>query len=343
MSREVHLVGTLPAETGEDAMTLALDRLGPHLRRVSDGETDLRAWWIRAHVAGFYGHPGLELTRDGDYSSYEKTPRWKVRDGHEMTAESVDDRLVQFGAFVRSYPVFKRVRERYGKPDLSFQVGTPTHVDMATSSFEDPFSEAVYRPLLEGVALHSRRIQEAQDGDVIFQLETTRLLSVAFAPAEEREAKAAEIAAMIAELPALMPTGTRFGIHTCLGDMNHTAAGHASDASPMILFANALAAAWPEGRPLEFIHAPFAAAHEPPAEDDAFYEPLALLDLPESVTFYAGCVHESLSAEEQGALVELIEAKAGRKVGVAAACGLGRRPNIEQAWDAIDKSARLAD
>ena len=39
MDRKTVLVGSIPADGAEEAMTLALRQVGPHLRQLSDGET----------------------------------------------------------------------------------------------------------------------------------------------------------------------------------------------------------------------------------------------------------------------------------------------------------------
>src|ERR1035438_6837927 len=124
-------------------------------------------------------------------------------------------------------------------------------------------------------------------------------------------------------------------------DLNHKAMATMADITPAVLMANEVAAAWPPDRSLEFIHVPFAAAQEPPTFDPSFYDPLTQLDIPDSVRFVAGCIHESLSAEQQVDLLRLIESRVGREVDVAAACGLGRRPDVSQAWDAMEKALLL--
>jgi hypothetical protein len=125
--------------------------------------------------------------------------------------------------------------------------------------------------------------------------------------------------------------------------MNHRALARMRDVRPLVLLANELPRRWPEERTLEFIHAPFAAAEEPPTFDESFYEPLRELDLPSEVRFAAGCIHESLSLDEERRLIALIENLAARQVDLAAACGLARRPDVAQAWDAMDKAAALVD
>lgn len=345
MARAVHLVGGIPGYSAREAMDTALNRLAPYLRTLSDGETGARSWWIRAIIDRLREHPDLELVRDGDYSSYEKTPQWRVKDGHELTAENLEPYLVMSEAFETSYPVFAELREQYGRPDLDFQVGVPLHLDLAVDAFgEAGFSEQIYEPCLEATARQVRAVQERSRGDVVFQLEMpVPLIAVAGTPAEGQPGAASEMARRITDLPRRAEPGTRFGVHLCLGDMNHKALGHMRDVRPLVLLANELPREWPEDRPLEYIHAPFAAAEEPPTFDERFYAPLRDLDVPHEIRFIAGCVHESLSLDEEQRLLALIEGLARRQVDVAAACGLSRRPDVAQAWDAMDKSAALVD
>ena len=326
-------------------MEAALSRLAPHLRTLSDGETGPRSWWIRAILDRLRDHPDLELVRDGDYSSYERTPQWRVRDGHQLTADSLEPYLVMDDAFRASYPLFHELRDAYECPDLDFQVGIPLHLDLAVDAFgEAGFSPALYEPCLEATARQIRSIHAQSQGDVVFQLEMpVPLIAIAGTSAAGQPGAAAQMAQRICDLPRRVEEGTRFGVHLCLGDMNHKALGHMRDVRPLVLLSNELPRRWPAALPLEYIHAPFAAAEEPPTFDEAFYTPLRELDLPGEIRFVAGCVHERLSLEEERRLLALIEGLAGRQVDLAAACGLARRPDIAQAWDAMEKSAALVD
>lgn len=345
MGRSVHLVGGIPGSSAREAMEAALSRLAPHLRTLSDGETGARSWWIRANLDRLRDHPELELVRDGDYSSYENTPQWRVKEGHELTAENLEAYLVMAEAFRTSYPLFHELREAHGRPDLDFQVGIPLHLDLAVDAFgEAGFSPLIYEPCLEATARQVRAIQAQSQGDVVFQLEMpVPLIAIAGTPSEGQPRAAAEMAQRIIDLPRRADAETRFGVHLCLGDMNHKALGRMRDVRPLVLLANELPRRWPSDRPLEYIHAPFAAAEEPPTFDEAFYTPLRDIDLPDEIRFVAGCVHERLSLDEERRLLALIEGLAGRQVDLAAACGLSRRPEVAQAWDAMEKSAALVD
>jgi hypothetical protein len=98
-----------------------------------------------------------------------------------------------------------------------------------------------------------------------------------------------------------------------------------TDVSPLVHLANAVLASWPMGRPLEVLHAPFAAADTPATTDPAFYAPLADLRLPAGVRFAAGFAHESQPLPDQRRIRTIIDDRLGREVMIASACGLGRR------------------
>ena len=62
-----------------------------------------------------------------------------------------------------------------------------------------------------------------------------------------------------------------------------------------MLLSNAIVAGWPADRPLDLVHAPFAAADHPATTDPSFYEPLRTLVVPVGTRFAAGFAHESQS------------------------------------------------
>ncbi len=346
MARRAHLVGSIPGASAREAMETALSRLGPYLLTLSDGETGQRAMWVGTCISNFQANPSLELAGGGkrDFSSYEDVPQYQLKDGAVLSAEGVEACLPYLDAFTASFPVFTALRSQHGLPGLPFQVGVPGHVDLSADSFgfQAGFDPRYLQPCLEATASQITKIAAAGGSDVVFQLETpAALIAVAMAGEEGAAAAARQLAAATAALPASVPAGTRFGVHLCLGDMNHRSMTGMADITPAVLVANELAAAWPDGRTLEFLHMPFAAAEEPPSFEPAFYRPLGKLDLPDSVRFVAGCIHESLSDARQAELLAMIEDQAGREADVAAACGLGRRPDPAQAWDAMDKASRL--
>ncbi|MDR2986007.1 MAG: hypothetical protein LBV34_14320, partial [Nocardiopsaceae bacterium] len=338
----------IPGASATEARATALSRLGPYLLTLSDGETGLRARWIGASIGNLPGNPDVELSGGGqlDFSSYDNVPQFRIRDGATLSAENLEACLPYEAAFIDSFPLFLKLREKYMRPDLAFQVGIPAPLDLSVDAFgfEAGFEPRYYQPSYDATASQVAKIAAAARDDVVFQIETPAAL-IAVASGDDAAAKptAQHVAGLTVQLPAAVPAGTRFGVHLCLGDMNHKAVVGMRDIGPAVLVANEVAAAWPADRPLEFMHMPFAAADEPPSFDPAFYAPLRELSIPSSVRFVAGCIHESLSADQQVELLRLIETHVGREVDVAAACGLGRRPDVSQAWDAIEKALLLVE
>lgn len=227
---------------------------------------------------------------------------------------------------MQSWPVFERLRTQAARPDLSFLVGIPGDLDMAMFTL-GPVGALRHRRAFTETAVSSiRRIHEQLGDDVVFQIEIpAELVLLARAPARVQPALATVLARGVVAVAAGAPAGARFGVHLCLGDMNHKAFGKMTDVAPLVHLSNAIVSRWPAGRPLEYMHAPFAGADVPPSTDPAFYAPLDRLRLPSTVRFVAGFAHEKQGIAEQQQIRALIDDHLGTPVDIAAACGLGRR------------------
>lgn len=339
MGRAAHLVGSIPMDDAEAAMSVALDRLGPHLHTLPDGETGERSDWIIHIVESLRDHPDLEVREEGQWSDYDDTLTHKVRLGHSLDGRDLD--LGHVAAFEDSFPVFERLREERGDDDLSFQVGIPSDLDMALFTLGPtgpllhrwPFTVATLREIH---AIHRRAGQ-----DVVFQIELpAELVAVTRTPRPLQPLVAAWLARGIVRLARRAPAGARFGLHLCLGDMNHEALARMHDVRPLVLLANAISARWPAPQPLEYVHVPLAAGQMPPPMQREYHAPLVDLDLPDHVRLVAGLVHEDRSVEELRELLELVEDLVGRTVDVANACGLGRH-EPDQALHAMEQAAAL--
>lgn len=339
MTRSVHLVGSIPLADADEAMSTALAQLGPFLQALPDGETGERRDWIIHIIESFRDHPDLEVRREGDWSDYDRTLTHKVQLGHRLDGRELD--LGHVDAFERSYPVFRRLREEHDRDDLALQVGLPGDFDMSLFTL-GPTGPLLHRwPFAVATLREIHAIHERGGDDVIFQLELpAELVALTQVPAALRRPVAAWLARGVTRLAHRSPVGARFGLHLCLGDMNHRALGRMRDVRPLALLANAIVSRWPAGRPLEYVHAPLAAGEDPPPLDGAFYAPLADLRLPPDTRFIAGLVHEERTIEQQRELLRLIEDLLGRSVDVATSCGLGRR-QPEDAIETMEQAAAL--
>ena len=324
-------------------METALRQLSPYLSRLSDGETGDRRLWATPVAEKFRANPDVELVRDSDWSGYGQRAQWKVRDDvGALNPDNIRHHYTLY--FENSFPSFRILRDRFDRSDLRFQVGILAPLDIAFYCFGEIVFEddSIVEACTEATLREIDKIAAQAGDEVVFQLETVGgLVSVARTPPEEQPEVARNMVANMIDVAARSPEGTRFGAHLCLGDFQHKALGHMDDARPIVELTNALAAGWPEGRVLEYVHAPFAAADEPPVAEEAFYEPLRDLRLPAATRFIAGFQHESLDLDGHRELLARIERLSGREVDIAAACGLGRRPTDEEAFAQMRETAAL--
>ncbi len=337
--REAHLVGSLPGETAAAAMTTALDMLGPYLRTLPDGETGERRNWVISIIEGLREHPDLEVHKEGDWSDYDKIPVLKVRKGHRLFGATLD--FGHVAAVRASFPDFERVKTAAGHPDLAFQEGVPGDFDLAMFTLGPAGAVRHRRAFTEATLTEIRSVGELTGANTLFQIEVpAELVLLAKAPARVRPTLAKVLAKPVKTLAAASPVGTRFGVHLCLGDMNNHAFGTMTDVSPLVLLATEILRGWPADRPLDVLHAPFAAADNPATTDSGFYAPLSDLTLPADVRFAAGFAHESQSLGDQLMIRTMIDDLLQREVVISAACGLGRRSEPD-ARALLERTAEL--
>jgi hypothetical protein len=266
---------------------------------------------------------------------------FKEKRGRRLRGSSLDFGHVR--EFERSFPLFLEARSRAEMPRLAFQVGVPGDLDMALFVLGPQGALLRRKPFTDATVAEITAMHASGGDDVIFQVEIlVELVAVARTPRALQPAIAAPLARGVANLARRSPPGARFGVHLCLGDMNHRALGKLRDTAPLVTMANALARAWPDDRPLEFIHAPFAAAELPPPVEPRWYASLSGLRLKPGTRLIAGVAHEDQPLEEQRAVVELIERGVGGPVGISHSCGLGRREH-EAAERALWRVAELAN
>ncbi|HEX2053858.1 MAG TPA: hypothetical protein VHJ78_09080 [Actinomycetota bacterium] len=334
--RHPQVVGSIPQPSVEQAVAWQLEKL-PGLRYVSGGETGERQNWIMSFIESLREHPDLELRKEGRWSGYQDTPVLGVRRGHQLRGESMS-----LGTLERTreeLQVLDRLAAADGEP-ATLLVGMPDYLNLAL------FSMGKLGPMRHGKAFFDlivREITETQNEfgqRVIFQLEAPLQL-VATAKAGPLAMPVAGIMAeRLVKVARKVPAGTRFGVHLCLGDMNHEALTPLRSTAPVVHLFNALSSRWPATRPLEFIHAPLAGGTDPVPVDLGYFEPFSKL-YRGPARFVAGVVQESQDLGEQAAALEMLESLIG-PVDVATYCGLGRR-SPEAAEEAAERTMRLVE
>ncbi|QIS05503.1 hypothetical protein F5X71_27170 [Nocardia brasiliensis] len=342
-TRAVHFVGSFPAESTDTAMRAMLDTSWPLLRTLPTGETRRYEFYIKPIIEDLVAQGVLASKRAGEWDTSRQRTIYRPARGKRLTADLMD--LGYLHETAEALPVFRALCEQRGLSGLTLQMGMPTDFTLAFIAMGGTGVLRHRRAFSAAAVREIAAIQELTDGEVVIQLEATAelVLMAKTQPLHRVVNRALGLSKGIAALAASAPAGTRFGVHLCLGSMNNKARATLRDTRPLVYFANSLARQWPSDRPLEFIHAPFAAGDTPPATEPGFYRALAGLRLHEDTNFYAGLVHDIPTEAAQSQTLRQIEQALGRPVdGVATACGLGRRPR-SFADELMARARRLAE
>lgn len=336
-NREALLVGSMPFENEEEAMRLALDQLGGALWALPDGEIGeksekfprgTRSAWVQVAIDLCANDPdNWHMVRDAkrnadgfpvDYVSGERlTPK------HPPKEMDKHLNLHYHDYFFSSYPIFKRLREEKGLPNLKMQVGIPTGLGICFAMLS-PINALRYAAAFNRrLAWEVNEILKVGGDDVIFQIEIPAELALAHrAPAFMGWLPVNSMMTLIKNIdPA-----AKLGIHMCFGDLNNQALTQAKTLEKAVAFTNRMVKAWPSTHSLLYVHFPLAEAAEPPTMDAAYYAPLKDIQLPNGVKFVAGFIHEKRTLEEHLQILKTIEELRGKQVAVACSCGMGRRP-----------------
>src|SRR3546814_11507908 len=91
----------------------------------------------------------------------------------------------------------------------------------------------------------------------------------------------------LAHLGDMVPARAQLGYHLCYGDFRHKHAIEPTDMANMVTIANGIASRL--SRPIDWIHMPVPQDRK----DDAYFAPLAGLELPETSELFLGLIHYS--------------------------------------------------
>lgn len=346
LEHTVKFVGSYPAETAEEAMRAQIEYGGRNVLEVSDGETGDRQNWIVNHISSYESNDAFVVTKPGGWSSYDDCPEFDVAPGHNLVPD--DFQLKYHANAVNAWPTLARLREAYDRPDLKLQVGVPHSLDMSLFTFGlarglDPELLDKYA---QATAEQIERIRNERFGDdVVFQVETPASMSMALFPQDQLPSNLhpEALSESIADLANRVPERSHFGIHLCLGDLGNESRGQLPNRAAAVALMNAIADhnVWQDKQHLDYIHEPVAAGKNPPILDQQAYRELRDLRLPQETRYIAGMVHEDQSFEQQEKVLAWIEGELpeGQALGLAAACGLGRRSQRMAAFVAARTTA----
>ncbi|MGE5147908.1 MAG: hypothetical protein ACM3N5_14240 [Candidatus Eiseniibacteriota bacterium] len=324
--RSVQLVGSVPLPTTEDVFRLLAGALGTLARRLPDGETGKRSYWITSQAYLLARHPQFEPAGhnwDPDSGDVPEggAPKYRLKAGVAPDAVELPP-LGYAGAARESYALFARLkRESVIDRSTRFQVSLPTPLAFIAGLI-DPPSQAAVAPAFEAAILGELReivggipLRElAIQWDVCLEIFILEGLRQAYFPRP--------FEGCIARLVALgnaVPAEAELGYHFCYGDFRHKHGVEPKDTALMVEMTNALVAGLE--RPVSWVHYPVPRDRT----DDAYYAPLARLELPPQSELYLGLVHNTDGLEGSRRRLDVARRHRGA-FGVATECGFGRRP-----------------
>lgn len=311
-------------EDAESVFRAVAGALGPHLRRIPDGETGERRRWIFFQNTMLRRHPDME--EDPTVPPFALR-QWDGRLLREMSLlrfrAGVDPERVTFetgyaAAARASYAVFARLQAAGVIPgSLRFQVCLPT--PMASGyMYVSPRAREAYLPVYE------RALRRALD-EIVAAIPAARL-SIQWDVCQEvlvhegffpdRPADYAEqIEAELARLGDAVPAAVEMGYHLCYGSPADEHLVMPRDLGVVVAMARAIRRSL--RRRIDFLHLPV-----PRDRTDAdYFRPLAELDAGRTA-LYLGLIHHADHTGDRGRIAAAERFVSG--FGVASECGWGR-------------------
>ena len=325
ITSHAHLVGSIPLADSETVFRTVCAELGPHLRRIPDGETGERIRWIWFQRDMLWNHPDLEEDPDaGLYAVYQWDGKLLRETPYLRIKPSVDPNTLRFQtgyaeAAAASYATFARLRDDgVISSDTRFQVSLPT--PMSTGyMYVSQASRDAYLPAYE------RSLTEALDGilstvphdrlSIQWDVCQEVLLFEDYFPFRPDDYKE-QVYGLLARLGGRVPGSVDLGYHLCYGSPADEHLVMPKDMEILVEMSNGISTAL--GRRLDFMHMPVPKDRT----DLGYFEPLRGLNLPDSAELILGLVHFD---DAEGDASRIAAAREfAPAFGIATECGWGR-------------------
>jgi hypothetical protein len=321
----VQLIGSVAMPDADGVFRTLAQGLGPWLKRVPDGETGPRQYWIRWQREMLLQHPAMEVDPSvpplqfvqWDGKLVRSIPGLRFRAGVEP--RSVNFETGYAPAAVESYATFRRLRDAGAIPKgVRFQVSLPTPMapgylyvsPRAFADFLPPYERAMLAAL-DAIAAQIPHEDLAIQWDVCQEV----LAFENYFPSQPRDYKE-QAFAELTRLGNRVPPGVELGYHLCYGSPQDEHLVQPKDMGVMVEMSNGFMPRL--NRRLDFLHLPVPK----PRVDAAYFMPLKELKLPREATLYLGLIHY---ADNVGDQARIAAAKsAGLPFGIASECGWGR-------------------
>jgi methionine synthase II (cobalamin-independent) len=318
----VHLVGAIGLDTVTETFATVGKILGNRLKRVPDGEPGGRRMWIAWQFPLLRANPFLKAVSPPPGASAINFPFMALADG--VTAEQL--RFSELG-YAReayaSYADFKAAKSAGKLPShVRFQVTLPTPYAVVSAfclrsdqaAIEPAYEKAMMREvamICSSIPHDELAIQWDVCSEMIIWDGRLERIKNAFKDPQT------EILSRMKRISSAVPSDVELGFHLCYGDVDGQHFIEPHDSAKLVEFANALVRVIE--RPVAYIHMPVPIARS----DEAYFEPLSALSLPQGTELYLGCVHAADGVEGAQRRIRSAQ-KFAPTFGIATECGMGR-------------------
>lgn len=321
----VHLVGSVAMADAESVFRTMAGELGPWLSRLPDGETGDRHRWIYWQREMLLDHPAMEVDPEieplalhqWDGELIRHTELLRFVEGIDPTTVTFDTGYAQ--AALESWQTFVRLQADGVIDDgVRFQVSLPT--PMASGfMYVSPNALDAYLPVYERalVAALDEILAAVPNDRLSIQWDVCQEVLVyedyfPWRPHDYRD----RILSQLGRLGARVPAEVELGYHLCYGTPKDEHLVMPTDTAILAEIGNGIVAAL--DRRLDFLHLPVPRDRT----DDAYFDPLADLDLPEETELILGLIHHD-DAEGDRARISAAAGVVGR-FAISTECGWGR-------------------
>lgn len=327
----VLLVGSVNLPTTTDVFERVSALLPNRLRRIPDGETGDREFFVKWQLDLFSSAPEvlLPLPPPGQPFQPPPPPPPPSAAEHAATLAKLPTLHTQYDdAALESYKEFRRLKSDGVIPTKTrFQVSLPG-VANVLFLIQPAYQEAIETRYADALVRSLQRIQNEIPHD---QLAIQIDVAAEFALLEKVptfrsyfEPTIPIVVEKLASFAKFVSPDVELGFHLCYGDQNHAHFIQPKDTGLMVEVANALMTA--VKRPVAWIHLPVPKERN----DEGYFLPLKNLKGDQGMELYLGLVHfgDLEGTKEKIRVVRRVLGSEGG-FGVATECGLGRTPREE--------------
>lgn len=337
-----HFVGGIPFDDPESVFRRLGTEMGPHVRRIPDGETGRRRMWISFVKDTLIENPDMEADPDipvFQFIQFDGKVVFEVNQLRFREGVSPDEVVFTTGYAddaIRNFAIFDRLQNEGAIPaDVRYQICMATPLAI-TYMFVAPNTRNEFQRVYSAhlAAEVGRIMAELPNERISYQWDVCQevLMWEGYLDQSQHPDFRTEIPEQLSWLGGLVPPSVDLGYHLCYGSPADEHLILPKDMGNLVEIANAIADG--STRRVDYIHMPVPDDRN----DEAYFAPLKGLRLGEGTDLYLGCVHHG-DADGNATKLEMAQ-KFATVAGVGAECGMGRgKP--ERFDDMLEQHRRL--